>query len=165
VIAEARRSHPTVDAGTPEPSHDYCGIDKVAAKFSEPLPEPPPDAETLPVTLNGLRTARNLVRRRGHGAGLGKRVDDLVLAVNEVLSNSLTHARDAGALRVWEEAGGLVCEVRDRGHIVQPLIGREEPAIGQVGGHGIWLVNLVCDLVQVRSSPDGSTVRMKMSFV
>ena len=36
------------------------------------------------------------------------------------------------------------------------------PAIGQIGGHGIWLVNLVCDLVQVRSSEDGSTVRMKM---
>ena len=46
-----------------------------------------------------------------------------------------------------------ICEVRDRGHIVQPLIGREEPAVGQIGGHGMWLVNLVCDLVQVRSNP------------
>jgi Histidine kinase-like ATPase domain len=69
----------------------------------------------------------------------------------------------AGTLRIWDDPDGLVCEVRDRGRILHPLIGREEPEVGQVGGHGIWLVNLVCDLVQVRSSPDGSTVRMKMS--
>ena len=85
------------------------------------------------------------------------------LAVNEVLSNSLHHAEQDGTLRIWDEPDGLVCEVRDGGHIEQPLIGREEPVVGQVGGHGIWLVNLVCDLVQVRSSPSGSTVRMKMS--
>jgi anti-sigma regulatory factor (Ser/Thr protein kinase) len=86
-----------------------------------------------------------------------------VLAVNEVLSNSLHHACEDGTLRVWREADGLVCEVRDGGHILEPLIGRAEPAIGQIGGHGMWLVNLVCDLVQVRSSAHGSTVRMQMS--
>ena len=110
----------------------------------------------------GLRDARRLVRARAEEAGLGERSDDFVLAVNEVLSNSLYHAREDGMLRVWEDPDGLVCEVRDGGHIVQPLIGREEPALGQIGGHGIWLVNLVCDLVQVRSSAGGSTVRMQM---
>jgi hypothetical protein len=65
-------------------------------------------------------------------------------------------------LRIWSEPDGLVCEVRDGGRILQPLIGREEPAAGQIGGHGRWLVNLICDLVQVRSSEHGSTVRMKM---
>ena len=29
----------------------------------------------------------------------------------------------------------------------------------------MWLVNLVCDLVQVRSSEDGSTVRMRMNRI
>jgi anti-sigma regulatory factor (Ser/Thr protein kinase) len=164
VIAEARRSHPLVsDDGEPEPCGDYRGIDMVAAGFSEPLPEPPPGADELSVTVDGLREARGLVRRRAQDAGLGERADDLALAVNEVLSNSVYHAQDNGALRIWDEPGGLVCEVRDRGHIAHPLIGREEPAIGQVGGHGVWLVNLVCDLVQVRSSENGSTVRMKMS--
>ena len=83
--------------------------------------------------------------------------------MNEVLSNSLYHAHDDGWLRIWDEPDGLVCEVRDGGWISQPLIGREEPAAGQVGGHGVWLVNLVCDLVQVRSSEHGCTVRMKMT--
>ena len=162
VIAEARRSHPVVSNGGEHVSADYCGIDRVAARFSEPLPEPPPGAEELTVTVNELRDARRLVRARAQEAGLGERSDDFVLAVNEVLSNSLHHAREDGTLRLWEDPDGLVCEVRDGGHIAQPLIGREEPEIGQIGGHGIWLVNLVCDLVQVRSSARGSTVRMQM---
>jgi anti-sigma regulatory factor (Ser/Thr protein kinase) len=164
VIAEARRSHPMVsEAGEPEACGDYCGIENVATVFYEDLDEPPAGADELRVTLDGLREARAVVRRRAHEAGLGERADDFVLAVNEVLSNSLWHAHDDGTLRVWDEPDGLVCEVRDSGRMMQPLIGRAEPAIGQVGGHGIWLVNLVCDLVQVRSSEHGSTVRMKMS--
>lgn len=163
VIAEARRSHPLVhENGGPEPCGDYRGIEQVAAGFSEPLPEPPSGADEMTVTADGLRGARGLVRRRALEAGLDERADDLVIAVNEVLSNSLHHAHESGVLRIWTEPDGLVCEVRDNGHILGPLTGREEPALGQVGGHGIWLVNLVCDLVQVRSSAAGSAVRMKM---
>jgi anti-sigma regulatory factor (Ser/Thr protein kinase) len=164
VIAEARRSHPIVStAGSAETCGDYCGIEHVAARFYEDLEEPPAGADELRVTLDGLRDARERVRQRAEEAGLGERADDFVLAVNEVLSNSLYHAHDDGSLRIWNEPDGLVCEVRDAGYIAQPLVGREEPAIGQVGGHGIWLVNLVCDLVQVRSAEHGSTVRMKMT--
>jgi anti-sigma regulatory factor (Ser/Thr protein kinase) len=164
VIEEARKSHPIVSFdGTEGVSHTYCGLDRVARRFAEPLSDPPAEAEELTVTTQALRDARSLVRARAQDAGLGERSDDFVLAVNEVLSNSLHHAQEDGTLRVWEDPDGLVCEVRDGGHIVQPMIGREEPAIGQIGGHGIWLVNLVCDLVQVRSSAGGSTVRMQMS--
>jgi anti-sigma regulatory factor (Ser/Thr protein kinase) len=164
VIAEARRSHPIVsELGEPEACGDYCGIEKVAARFSEPLPEPPSDAFEMRVTVFRLRAARKAVRGRALAAGLGERAHDLVIAVNEILSNSLHHAHEAGTLRLWDEPDGLVCEVTDQGRIHQPLIGREEPDPGQVGGHGIWLVNLVCDLVRVRSSAGGSTVRMKMS--
>ena len=166
VIAEARRSHPVISYdGAESVSHDYCGIDKVAAGFAQPLAEPPAEAEEIRVTLPSLRGARRLVWRRAEEAGLGDRSEDFMLAVNEVLSNSLQHAGEDGMLRLWHDEDGLVCEVRDRGHIVQPLIGREEPAVGQIGGHGMWLVNLVCDLVQVRSSKRGSTVRMRMNRV
>ena len=166
VIAEARRSHPVVSRGGGAAAcGDYRGIEEMAARFGERLPEPEGDVEELSVSLHGLSAARRLVRGRAEAAGLGARGDYLVLAVSEILSNSLQHARDDGNLRVWDEEDGIVCEVRDRGHILQPLIGREEPAIGQIGGHGIWLVNLICDLVQVRSSPEGSAVRMKMNAV
>jgi anti-sigma regulatory factor (Ser/Thr protein kinase) len=163
VIAEARHSHPVVSRdGSAATCGDYAGMDEVASGFSERLPEPPPDAERLEVGVDDLSAARRLVRGRAIAAGLGERADDFALAASEVLSNSLEHAHESGTLSVWDEHDGVVCEVRDRGRILQPLVGRVEPATGQIGGQGIWLVNLVCDLVQVRSSEDGSTVRMKM---
>jgi anti-sigma regulatory factor (Ser/Thr protein kinase) len=166
VIAEARRSHPVVSHGeTENVSFDYCGIEKVATGFAAPLPDPPLEAEELRVTLPTLRAARRLVWRRAEEAGLGERAEDFMLAVNEVVSNSLQHAGEGGTLRLWLDADGLVCEVRDHGHIAHPLIGREEPGVGQIGGHGMWLVNLVCDLVQVRSSDLGSTIRMRMNRI
>ena len=164
VIAEARHSHPLVSArGGVATCGDYAGMEEVASKFAEPLPEPPPDAERLEVGVDDLSAARRLVRERAIAAGLGERADDFALATSEVLSNSLQHAHESGTLRVWDDPDGVVCEVRDSGRIGQPLVGRVEPVTGQVGGAGIWLVNLVCDLVQVRSSDDGSTVRMKMT--
>lgn len=166
VIAEARRSHPVLSFdGTENVSPDYCGIDQAAAGFATPLAEPPAEAEEITVTLPALRAARRLVWRRAEEAGLGERAEDFMLAVNEVLSNSIQHTGEGGTLRLWLDDVGLVCEVRDHGHIAQPLIGRQEPAIGQIGGHGMWLVNLVCDLVQVRSSDQGSTIRMRMNRV
>ena len=56
----------------------------------------------------------------------------------------------------------LVSEVMDRGLIEDPLAGRRRPVPGQVGGHGLWLANQVCDLVQVRATPGGNVVRMHM---
>lgn len=165
VIAEARRSHPVLSYdGAEQVSHDYGGIDQVAAGFADELDAPPTTAEELKVTVSALRVARLLVRARAEEAGLDdERTEDFILAVNEVLSNSIHYGGRDGTLRLWEDAEGLVGEVRDGGHIVQPLIGLQEPTVGQVGGHGMWLVNLVCDLVQVRSSEHGSTVRMRMN--
>jgi Histidine kinase-like ATPase domain len=57
----------------------------------------------------------------------------------------------------------LICEVCDRGQVVDPLVGRHRPVDGQLGGRGLWVVNQLCDLVQVRSSPSGTTVRVHIS--
>jgi hypothetical protein len=64
---------------------------------------------------------------------------------------------------VWEEEHELICEVRDRGHVDQPLVGRQRPAIDQGGGRGLWLINHLCDLAEVRSSPRGTVVRLRMT--
>ena len=99
--------------------------------------------------------------RQAAAAGLeASRCDDLVLAVNEVATNSLRHGGGRGVLRAWRDAGALVCEVRDRGRIDAPLAGRERPVRGQVGGYGMWLANQLCELVQVRSFATGSVVRL-----
>ena len=54
----------------------------------------------------------------------------------------------------------LVCEVRDAGRIDDPLAGRERPTFDREGGRGLWMINRLCDLVQLRSFPSGAVVRL-----
>ena len=58
----------------------------------------------------------------------------------------------------------LVCSVRDRGRIEDPLVGRERPRAEQASGRGLWIANQLCDLVQIRSGELGTEVRMRMSL-
>jgi anti-sigma regulatory factor (Ser/Thr protein kinase) len=57
-----------------------------------------------------------------------------------------------------------MCEVRDQGRITHAFAGRERPPDDHPGGRGLWLVNHLCDLVQIRSRPDGNVVRLRMGL-
>lgn len=130
-----------------------------------PLPEPGGRAEVVEFDRHGVPRLRELVTRLARAAGLRwHRVDDLVLAVHEVATNSVRHGGGGGVFRLWVEAGRLVCDVQDRGYITNPLVGRERPAVTAEGGRGLWLANQLCDLVQVRSSVAGTTVRLHLAF-
>jgi anti-sigma regulatory factor (Ser/Thr protein kinase) len=61
---------------------------------------------------------------------------------------------------MWTEDGAAVLEVTDAGTVDEPLTGRLLPATEDAGGRGLYLVNQLCDLVQLRSSPAGTTVRV-----
>jgi anti-sigma regulatory factor (Ser/Thr protein kinase) len=162
VIAKAHHSHPTVVAGgVPRGSAAYESLETVAGPFAAQLPAPPADADQLAFAAGTLGALRRLVSRRARDAGLaGERADDLVLAVNEVATNSIRHGGGRGVLRIWKGDGALVCDVADAGRIADPLAGRRRPAGGQAGGHGLWLCNQVCDLVQLRAFAGGSVVRL-----
>ena len=164
VIDEALRSHPLVCRdGDHAHSAAYAGLGAAAAPFSEPLPEPPVASKELYFEAASLAALRQYVALRASDAGLtSRRAEDLLLAVNEVATNSLRHAEGWGVLRIWEEPHALICEVRDGGTFRTPLAGRERPVPDQIGGFGLWLSNQVCDLVQIRSFPAGSVVRLHM---
>jgi anti-sigma regulatory factor (Ser/Thr protein kinase) len=94
-------------------------------------------------------------------AGLaGLRAEDAVLAASEAITNSLRYGGGTADVRIWCTSDDLVCEVRDRGFIADPMAGRLRPAPGQVGGRGLWLINQLCDLVQLRSGAAGTVVRL-----
>ena len=46
--------------------------------------------------------------------------------------------------------------------IVDPLVGRSLPPADEIGGRGLWLVNQLCDLVQMRWDAGGTVVRVHM---
>jgi anti-sigma regulatory factor (Ser/Thr protein kinase) len=134
--------------------------------YAGTLPEPKADPVCVAFTISRLGELRKLVFRAARDALLSYvRAEDLTLAVDELASNSLVHGAGGGTLRVWREQRSLVCEVRDRGHLADPLAGRARPGHDQLSGRGLWLVNNACDLVQIRSSAEqGTTVRVRMEL-
>ena len=113
---------------------------------------------------NSLAEVRDLVARWAQQAGLGgARAENLVLAVNEIATNSIRHGGGSGVLRMWEEDGVLLCQIEDQGRIEAPLAGRLQPVLDEPGGRGLWLANQLCDLVQVRTFADGNVVRIHMA--
>jgi len=164
VVDEARRSHPIVlDGGSFRDCADYAGVEAVAAPFAKPLPDPPADAPELAFDLTSLDAVRAFVAAGAADAGLSRdRCDSLMLAVNELATNSVRHGGGSGVVRSWIDGPSFIAEVSDHGQIDRPLAGREAPRSDQIGGHGLWLVNQLCDLIQMRTFATGSVVRVHM---
>jgi anti-sigma regulatory factor (Ser/Thr protein kinase) len=166
VVDEAMASHPYVWAdGNHSTSTIYRDLEAIAQPFDHELAEPTAAVRDLPFGVGQLDAVRRAVAREGREHGLSRRrIADLILAVNEVATNSVRHGGGRGTLRAWRETDRLVFEVRDGGLINKPLAGRQRPVAGQEGGFGMWLVYQLCDLVQVRSFPEGSVVRIHMTI-
>ena len=164
VIAGARRSHPGVAAdGAVHQSEEFrpLAIDHV---FAGDLDEPPAAATRLAVRENNLSEVRRAVSDLGASVGLDdERIGDLLLAVSELASNSVRHGGGEGLLVAWQERGSVMCEMRDAGSFSDPLVGRRRADLAASSGRGLWLVNSVSDLVQIRSGERGSKVRIQVS--
>jgi anti-sigma regulatory factor (Ser/Thr protein kinase) len=164
VIDEARRTHPYVlDRGSHEANawfaHD--GSDP----FDHALPEPPISIDGAEFDVDGLDAVRGFVAEHAARCGMdAARLEELIVAVNEVATNSLRHGGGQGRVRVWEDGPRFVCEIADSGTLRDQLVGRRRPSTDQERGRGIWLVNHLCDLVQIRSFPTGTVVRLHMAF-
>ena len=153
-----RCSHPVVRGQDTNVDYDP---DLATRLFATDLPAPPMAAERFDIHGPQLGDAREFVRLEAGQHGVAAdRVDDLVLAVNEIVTNSLRHGGGHAAVAVWFDGASVVCEVRDQGYISDPLAGRFAPLPSVSSGRGLWLANHLCDLVQVRSAPGRSVVRM-----
>lgn len=148
---------PPVIADASRPRRSLVGDGRI-------LPVPPDDA--VPYTYRAdLSRVRAVVIRHAAEVGLSDaRASDLVLAVSEVAANTLRHTRSNGTLTIWHDENQIVCEIHDEGTITDPLAGRRRPAPDTLGGQGLWLVHQVCDMVELRSGRDGTTVRMHMAL-
>jgi anti-sigma regulatory factor (Ser/Thr protein kinase) len=161
-IDDALLTHPALmHEGVSRRNGAYLPLDIAPGPFNGSLPPPRADHEQLLFTRLGLGALRKLISAHAEDAGLRPdTTDELVLAVNEIATNSVQYGGGGGTLRVWREPDAVVCEVRDRGFIRDPLVGRMAPPIEQYGGRGLWIVNQLCDLVQIRSAPSGTVVRV-----
>jgi MEDS: MEthanogen/methylotroph, DcmR Sensory domain len=156
-LDEAARSHPIlVESGVLRGSCSYGGMQHVEDLFAADLPGPdrPPEPVALPAAAAEVAA---LVSRHARAAGLdAERTSGLSVAMQELVAATIP----GSTLRIWTEPDALVCEIGDPDPVDDPLAGRVQPAGGEPDARGLWLANQLCDLVQVRSTPDGSTVRV-----
>ncbi|MFI9340279.1 anti-sigma factor RsbA family regulatory protein [Streptomyces sp. NPDC052773] len=164
VLADAYATHPTVvhaDTGavTAEQISDAYDPDGIVARYNRPLPVVA-DALAFAFDSETLPDARHTVTAAAERLGLtGLRLADLALVTAELTTNSVVHGGGTGTVRVWAEDRYVVCEVRDKGRLGDPLAGRRPAPQEQRGGRGLLLVNLVADLVRLHTGDEGTTVR------
>jgi anti-sigma regulatory factor (Ser/Thr protein kinase) len=116
-------------------------------------------------SIDTLAAMRRSIALRAQAAGLDfMRVADLVLAVNELATNSILHGGGTGGVRMWTDAGAVLCEVRDSGRVERPASAVDAPASSAFGGHGLWIVNRVCDAVSIDTQPAGTSVQVRMDL-
>jgi anti-sigma regulatory factor (Ser/Thr protein kinase) len=132
-------------------------------RAGQPLSIPPDGSEVLRYRAN-LSRVREFTGAWAHRAGLPPRqVNDLVIAVSELAANTLTHTNGPGTLTLWATDEEVICQVQDQGQITDPLVGSIRPAPDAPGGgRGLWVVNQICDRVEIQTGPAGTTVRLHM---
>jgi anti-sigma regulatory factor (Ser/Thr protein kinase) len=171
VIDGARASHPLIACAGASLPNDTCAyVGRPPRPFAGSLPAPAPAGASAITELSfgdgELADVRHAVLAWASGERLDHAaVEELVLAVNELAANSIRHGGGTGLLGCWREPHALVCEVRDAGVIEEPLLGRRRPAVDATSGRGVWLVNQLCDLVQIRSGSAGTVVRVHKRLV
>ena len=164
LVVEARRNHPTVtSAGSRDPSDGYRSPGVGSPQLTDPLPPAPAAAASWDLSVASLADLRRAVIGSGRAWGAsGDRVDDLALSMDEIASNSMRYA-SGGTARLWASDGAVIGEVEDTGSITDPLAGRRRPPPGSTSGFGLWLAHQLCDLVQIRSTSSGTTVRLRVA--
>jgi anti-sigma regulatory factor (Ser/Thr protein kinase) len=166
VQAGAMRTHAAWrDADGGGPSADYLppgdGVDLATLPACCPLP-PPTD-----VVLRGefgqrdVPAVRRTVRAYARSCGLDtEQVENLELAASELASNCIRHGGGSGSLAMWRDPDAVVVEFTCPGRFIDPLAGRRRPDPLGKGGMGLYLVQQLCDLVQIRTGPAGTTARV-----
>lgn len=162
IVDDAFRTHPAV-VGTD-------GRRRASDRYTDPqivwsdtghLAPPPAGARRFSARRETVAELRVVVRRLAGRAGLSaEKVDDLVLVVTELATNSVVHGGGTGAVTIWAESGRVSCEVRDVGVIDDPLSGRVRPSLDRPHGRGLWLANQLSELFQLHSSAQGTVIRI-----
>lgn len=111
---------------------------------------------SLAFGIDDLPRLRRVTAQWAAQAGLpDDRTADFVLAVHEIAANAVLYGSAAARLLLWADEGMVVAEVGDRGRW-QP----DRPD-GR-SGMGLPLAHQVCDEVQIRAGPEGTTVLLRM---
>ncbi|HET9649239.1 MAG TPA: MEDS domain-containing protein [Microlunatus sp.] len=159
VVEEAHRSHPViVETGTRRGSPLYAGRSHVDTLFAGGLHARPAGVHEAVLTTSNAHQVLSYLKLELFVAGLPlDRSVQLAAATEELALGSLRRGSAQATIRIWSEPDAWICEVVDEMPVADPLIGR---GIAADEHEGLWQANQVCDLVQLRSTATGTTVRI-----
>ncbi len=161
-LADAEAGHPLVIDARGERASTSYPPERITAGYNQLLPPAAAPSHIFDATNQAL------VRQfaSDHAARLGLDGDhaELKLIVGELTASSLVHGGGTGTLYLWAERGYLVCEVRDAGPIVDPLVGRKPAEPNQPLGRGLMLAHYLSDLVQQYTCPQGTATRVYLKL-
>jgi len=161
VTQDALLTHPRHSTGAERLASEGYAAGSYRNAFAAALPAPSGSAFRGRFGPDDVPATRRTVAHYARSCGLREeQVEVLELAASELATNSIQHGGGSGSLAMWLEPGAVVVEFSDAGRLVDPLTGRLAPSLDQVGGRGLYVVNQLCDLVAVRSSDAGTTVRV-----
>ncbi|MGW2161814.1 ATP-binding protein [Nonomuraea sp. NPDC001699] len=111
-----------------------------------------------------LALIRDLIRAHGHHCGLsGDRLEDLVVAVNEAVTNVLDHGGSTGMVTSRAGADGVIVEVLDlAGRLTHEHLAaaRLDPTASH--GYGLWVIQQLCDEVVLEQTALGSLLTLDL---
>jgi anti-sigma regulatory factor (Ser/Thr protein kinase) len=169
-LAAGELTHPYlrrrgVQAPNPVPV-DPSEVLRLADADRRPLPAGDP-ALTIPEVLD-LGELHRHVAGVLRDAGIARDlVEDLVVALHEIVINGLRHGIPPVSLSLWVAPSHIECAVTDRGR------GFDDPFLGYVRGDGdelpegkfgLWLARRLCDEVVMGRSPEGFTTRVVLDL-
>ena len=160
------RTHPWVrdaEGGGPNPAFVAApdGVDLASLPACTPLPPPTDVVLRGEFGVRDVPAVRRTVRQYARSCGLpAVQVENLELAASELASNCVRHGGGRGSVALWREPDSVVVEFSCPGRLADPLTGRRRPRPDGDGGMGMYLIHQLCDLVQTRTGPSGTVVRV-----
>lgn len=167
IVADARRTHPQIaETASPRPSGCYT-----PPATDDGWRHPPAPLEKGRKALHmrfeaDLSAVRRQVADTAARLGLPQdRIERLVFAVNEVATNAVQHGRGSGTVTVRRAGRRVVCDVTSTGGgDAAWYLGYLPPSPDQTRGHGMWVVRQLCDLLEVHTDEESTTVRVHVAL-
>jgi anti-sigma regulatory factor (Ser/Thr protein kinase) len=166
IVEDALLTHPTIGSGAGRtPSPGYLEPSEFARRIDDvPLPRPPEDASERYFGHAGA--VRRFVGVEACAAGLpDNRQHDAELVAGEVAANVFLHAADVARVRTWTTDDSFVFDIDDTGDgIADPFAGYTIAGPLAPGGRGLTIARRLADVVEIRTTPTGTLVRMHFTL-
>ncbi|MGC5022521.1 anti-sigma factor RsbA family regulatory protein [Micromonospora sp. DT47] len=164
MLADVARTHPrtAMPDGRHVPNEVYTAPEAYLRE-NRPMVPDPLQATAPAVELDDPTPAQ--AREAVHEAGRGRLkvddVDDLAVAVSEVVTNALRHGLPPVRLRLWTGEDRIVVTVEDGGGGPSDPYAGLLPARGAAaGGLGLWITHQSCNHVAMHRGADAFTLRL-----